>query len=319
MTSIRRLEDHQLSVIQPLFNEVFRHPISLDLLRWKYGGNNGESWIVEEEAGNLKPLVHCGVFYRDILYWGNKARAAQVVDIIAAPKTRGLTRYDSPFGRLLRTILSNETSPANPAGIAFGFPSGRAGRLTEYVGAGKAVDQLYELEFHPDQHKSGLRYRSIKTLTPPEAAQLETLWSAMRKDLEDFAVGIHDTAYIQKRYINHPENAYTLLLFESRWFRRTVGFAVIGPGNERRELLDIVCALRHIPEIISALQTWQKETATNALHLSLTHHFTELLRPLAVRCEPTQFRILCNPFTPPDCLASFENRWWLTGGDTDYR
>jgi hypothetical protein len=314
---IRQLQDHELGLLQPLFEIVFKHGVSLELLRWKYAGQRGEPWVVAGADGLA--TVHCGLYFRIVMFQGVQLRVAQLVDLMALPKAQGLSRTDSPFAVLMRAILASLPRADNPAGIAFGFPSERAMRLGERMKVYRSVDRVMELEFAPVRCRSGARHRVLSGVGAADVGRLNKLWQKMSRSLSDFAVGVRDAQYVQQRYLAHPERAYTLLLIESRWLKTPIGLAVVGPGDERRELLDVVCDLKDAPEVIGAAQGWLMETAGKALSFLLTERFARQLAPHAVRCEPTQFRIMGNPFSPAACLAALEGRWWLTGGDTDYR
>lgn len=77
---IRRLQDEELVTLLPLFEEVFKHSISLELLKWKYADQRGESWVVEDENGRI--VMHCGLGFRTVLIGGEKVQAAQLMDLI---------------------------------------------------------------------------------------------------------------------------------------------------------------------------------------------------------------------------------------------
>jgi len=316
---MRRLSEDELTLLQPLFEAVFKHSVSLALLRWKYADGRGESWLLESADGQA--LVHCGLYFRDVLVQGGLTRAAQLVDLMALPKTRGLTRADSAFAVLMRKILADLPRLDNPQGMAFGFPSDRAMRLGEHMGVYRAVDCLMELEFAPVHvtRSIKLRWRALDAINASDASVLDGLWRRMSCDLAEFAIGVRDVRYLQQRYLAHPEKRYTLLLVESFWLRTPIGLAVIGPGDDRRELLDVVCAWKNVPEVIGVAQRWLAEKSGKTLVFSLTEHFARQIASLAVRCDVTQFRIMGNPFSSAACLDSLKGRWWLTGGDTDYR
>ena len=320
MTTARRLHDAELASIQPLFQQVFGHPISQRLLTWKYAFGRGESWIIEEMPAHPDPTVHCGVFFRHVLLAGKTIKAMQLVDLMAAPKTTGLSRNDSPFGILLRTLLTQPPTPENPHGVAFGFPSDRAMRLAKNLGVAQADDQLMELELAPARRRlSLLNYRVEKNLTTDDDDQITRLWSKMRHDLRDFAVGVHDPNYIRYRYIDRPEGDYTLLLVESRWFRKPIGLAVVGTHTSPPELLDIVCPLDHGEDVLITLQRWMADNRIEQLRFSLTSTFARRFAGLATGIHETQFRIMGSPFAHPESQALLAGKWWLTGGDTDYR
>jgi len=314
-----RLHEGQFEQIQPLFQRVFGHSISRKLLDWKYADGRGQSWIVAAAPDNTEPAVHCGVFFRHILLDENPVKAMQLVDLMAAPKTSGLARKDSPFGILLRAVLTQPPLPENPHGIAFGFPSDRAMRLAENLGVAQADDHLMELELAPARRLSLLTYRVLRDLSAGDEDKIARLWAKMRDDLRDFAVGVHDAAYIRYRYIDRPEGSYTLVLVESRWRRTPVGLAVIGMQSPQPELLDIVCPLGHGEDVLVTLQRWMADNRIELMRFSLTRTFAQRFAGIATRLSETQFRIMGSPFAAPEAQVRLAGKWWLTGGDTDYR
>jgi hypothetical protein len=313
---VRCLADEALALIQPLFEATFKSPVSLDLLRWKYAQGRGASWTIWQDDFLL---MHCGLCFRDILLQGYKTQAAQLVDLMAAPKQAGLSRDVSPFNVLMRHILASLPSAENPHGIAFGFPSGRAMRLGEHAGVYCSVDEWMSLEFAPAQMTIGPRVREIKSWGGAEVAVLNALWTRMRGSLAAYVVGIRDAEHVRQRYLRHPDKKYLLMRVESRWRRVPIGLLVIAPGPGTHELIDVVCSIDDFAEVILAARRWLGQTHGKKMTLLLTAHFAMEFAALATQCNTTQFRIMANPQTSAATLDQLKQRWWLTGGDTDYR
>lgn len=314
----RRLGEDELPWLQPLFDSVFNHPVSLDLLRWKYASGHGESWAAGL-ANVERPLLHCGLLFRDILFHGEARQAAQLVDLMAEPKQTGLSRAQSPFTLLMRHLLAQLPGPRNPEALAFGFPSERAMRLGEHNGVYCAVDHWLALHFTPCQQLVGPRLRAWRATDAGELALADGLWQRMREDFTDAVLGVRDAAYLHWRYLAHPERQYQIFVVESRWRRCPVGLAVLAPGSGAREIVDVIGAWDDLPEILLALQRGVAEHGASTLNLLLTAGFAASLAPFANTCQTTEFRIMANPDSPEVALAKLRGRWWLTGGDTDYR
>jgi hypothetical protein len=316
MITIRSLADDELALLQPLFLSVFGTPISLDLLQWKYARGRGSSWTIWQQ-NNL--LLHCGVCWREVLLQGNRLRVAQLTDLMAAPKQSGLSRHEAPFTQLMHQLLAQLNLPDNPDAVAFGFPSARAMRLGEHAGVYCAVDHWMGLGFLPRQLRWGPRIREISTWSERDRAAVQAFWVAMQADMADFVVGVRDMAYVEHRYLKHPDKSYRLLMVESCWRRQPIGLVVVGPGQGEFELLDVICAWNDVPDALLAAQRWLHDIQGRRLTLNLTSHFAERLSKMADSCEPTDFKIMANPFSPQSTLQKLKHRWWLTGGDTDYR
>ena len=316
MNGVRCLGDDELVLMQPMFEAVFKSPVSEALLRWKYAQGRGAAWTVWQE-GVL--LLHCGLFFREVLLKGKPTQAAQLVDLMAAPKQSGLSRHGSPFTVLMRHVLTSLPCPRNPTGLTFGFPSGRAMRLGEHVKMYACVDDWMSLEFKPIDSTSGPSVRVVENWCASDDKFVNVLWDRMRDDLAEFVVGVRNSDYIRQRYLAHPEKKYVLMQVNSRWWRRPIGCVVLNSAHGQYEILDLICALDDMEEVIEALQRWLHQADGQLLTLLLTSTFANKLAPLAVQCQATQFRIMANPHMPQSVLAQLNQRWWLTGGDTDYR
>lgn len=315
MNVIRRLGGDEFGIIRPLFESVFGQPISQDLLDWKYAGGRGESWAAL--SGDRVPILHCGVWFRNVLDAGEPVRAAQLVDLMAAPKLSGLTRTTSPFTQLMRSILATLPCEENQDGIAFGFPSDRAMRLGEHVGVYRSVGNISKLTFAPNERR--VSFSLYDRLDAIGDDIIERLWQKMSVDFVDHVIGIRDAEYLMQRYSRHPEKRYQFLLSCSRFTRRPLGLAVVRSDSQRVELLDIVGPRKAFPEILATCRHWMAQSNKQGATMLLSEPFATQMTAMSDRHEATEFRIMANPFSPASTLSSLNNRWWLTGGDTDYR
>ena len=314
--NLRRLAGQELSDLQPLFLAAFGHALSPRLLAWKYAAGQGESWLAESADG--QPALHCGLLFRNIRLAGETHRAAQLTDLAALPKMSGLTRNNSPFFHLMRHLLHTLPRPDNPAGLAFGFPSDRAMRLGEHLGVYRAVDQLVDLVFTPLRPlRLGLRCRVLEQL--PEERITERLWASMAKSLPELAVGVRDPHWLHWRFAAHPENRYRFIALQGALSRRTLGLAILRPGNDITTLTDLLAPADALPDMLNALSAWLPQAGCRELHFSLTSRPSLPLAALASRCTPSEIRIMANPLSPTALLDRLHNAWWLTSGDTDYR
>jgi hypothetical protein len=314
---LERLAEKGLVRIQPLFASVFGHGISTALLNWKYAEGRGESWVAHL-VGEASPQVHCGVCFRELTIDGAMVRAAQLVDLMAAPKAMGLTRKGSPFARLLKHILERLPQQFDPTGIAFGFPSGRSMRLAEYCGVAVEVDRWLEMQLRPVRVSGAPSLREWGGGNG-DIALLGLAWSRMRASLQGAVLGVRDEAYLRHRYLQHPEHAYLIMVVESAWLGRPIGIVVLRRHAQQYELLDLLAAWDDMPTMLMAVQNWLAQTGVDSAILCLTEGFSRQLAPFVSSVRSTEFRIMGNPFCSADTLHAISNRWWLTGGDTDYR
>lgn len=315
MIALRTLATSEQLKICPLFEQVFGHPITPALLHWKYGDERGLSWVAESADATL--LMHCGVYFRDVLCFGEPVRAAQLVDLMAAPKPSGLSRQQAPFPLLMQKLLTSLPSATNRAGLAFGFPSERAMRLGQLAGVYAALDDWLELRFTP----AGDGVFSCATMVEPLAhsATIDKLWQDMRRDFPDAVLGVRDASFVAQRYVGHPEKDYVFLLIHSRWGARPLALAVISQQTGNWEIMDLIGAWNDLPAALTACRGWLRRAAGERLSLMLPAGFARCLAPFAQSCAKTQFQIMANPMTATPLMQRLPGAWWLTGGDTDYR
>jgi len=314
--SINKITNSDILCIKPLFETVFKVSVDLDLLHWKYGQERGISWGV---WANDLLLLHCGLFFRNVFFQEKCIQGAQLVDLMAAPKQGGLTRGQSPFGLLMSHVLETLPGPRNPEGLAFGFPSARAMQLGERLGVYASVDDCYELEFQPRVSRYGAQAKQTDTWSESDIATVNRLWNRMRVELASFAVCERNFDYIHRRYLSHPTKKYALLIVRSRWRRTPLGLAVLNLEHEKYELLDAIGAQEDLPDLFSAVQQWISKLYNRSFFMMLTSTFSRHFESLADQVRPTQFRVMANPRMPSASLDRLNQRWWLTGGDTDYR
>jgi len=313
------LSPRDINVIRPLFKEVFGHEVSPAMLSWKYGEGRGTCWIGRDQEGEL--LIHCGIFHRRVLVGGRSQRIAQLVDLMASPQMHGgLSRKKSPFYLLIAPLLATIVTADNPGAWAFGFPSNRAMRLGEHLGVFRTIDRMHELTFAPLPLRYP-RYNFVKLLdfSGNNGQILRRLWGEMANDLRGGVVGVRDPEYLHQRYLNHPEKQYEIYLVQSSWLRYPLGAFIIHRDGENIELMDIIAPLRQVPRMVLAARGWMYNNNGQQLRLWLASTHVDLLADQAISSAPLEFRIMANPSTPHEELQRFDQCWWLTSGDTDYR
>ena len=316
---VARLTPAEQGLMQPLFAATFGHPISAALMRYKYAPGQGYSVGVWDAEDRL--IAHCGVFRRRILMGGLPRDAVQLGDLMGSPRGRAhLSRHGSPFFLLMDHVLGQLPQPDNPEALAFGFPSDRAMRLGEALGVYVQCDTLFQLEY-PAAAPGGMfadGALEIAAWSDSVARHLNAAWAAMAADFREDLIGVRDARYLSRRYFKHPGRGYRLFRMVGFW-QRTLGFVVLKPQGATWELMDMVGPLKYLPRLISAARRLVGPLGGETLMLWLTGRWAERLGEGAARCTPLEFRIMANPRTPQAVRDRFNQRWWLTSGDTDYR
>jgi len=330
---VARLTPAEQGLMQPLFAATFGHPMSEALMRYKYAPGQGYSVGVWDAEGRL--VAHCGVFKRRMLMGGVPRTAVQLGDLMGSPQGRQhLSRRGSPFFMLIDHVLSHLPQPDNPEALAFGFPSDRSMRLGEALGVFVQCDSLVQVEY-PAAAAGGLfadRALEVTAWSDAVARHMDAAWAAMAEGFREDLIGVRDAQYMAWRYFKHPGQGYRLYRIVSPWLKRTVGFVVLKPNGSIWELMDVVGSVDNLPRLITAArrligrgQTSDGGLSPNrpngglSLMVWLTGRWAERLGEGALSRTLLEFRIMANPRTPQAVLARFNQRWWLTSGDTDYR
>jgi hypothetical protein len=320
---ITQLTSSDLVALQPLFLRVFKQPISMALLDWKYGqvssekGTGGESWVSADDASPRLPRLHCGLLFRNLHWHGAIHRGAQLIDLMAAPKETGLARDSSDFHQIMQHVLQRLQHPEGL--IAFGFPSDRALRLAIKLGVSTNIDQLYRLTWTGQSRKaSWLRVGKIVQLTSLDSSVCQGLWEPMRASLNAYCVGDRTYAHLHYRYEQRPEKSYEFLLLMRPFSSKPLGLAVLSKDGASREILDIVACKHDYPRVIDGLRSWATQRGVDSLHLYATTSVVTELAGSNGTVEATAIRIMASPFESAETLAKLKNNWWLMGGDTDY-
>lgn len=316
-TRVLHVEDRP--AIRQLFQKVFRNDLSDAMLEWKYGDGRGTSYGVFSDEGRL--LAHCGIFYRSVLADGQLRSIVQLGDLMALPgRHGGLARDGSPFALLIQKVLADLPGPANPDGLAFGFPSDRAMRLGEHLGLFTSIDTMWELSFVPlSSSWTTDRCTAIRPSDKLFAPVADRLWQQMAAGLGGSLIGIRDAAYLKQRYFSHPVNSYCCYLVSSRWLGRPLGMLITRMDGPECELLDIIAAPSNMTRLLQTARGQMAAWGVDVMKLWLTKRNVGLLSPQAEVVKPLEFRIMANPFSSNGHPERFAGRWWLTSGDTDYR
>ncbi len=141
----------------------------------------------------------------------------------------------------------------------------------------------------------------------------------MAEALPDQVIGVRNWSYLQYRYLQHPINTYDLYLISSRLTGTPVGIIVIRILDDAVELLDIIAPPRRVATLVHCVRrlTWNLGKAE--AYAWITTQNANLLTGNVGKITPTEIIIPHNCWTPGIPSSELVNRWWLMGGDTDFR
>lgn len=338
---IARVDAARAAEARALFERVFGYPISEKQWEWKYGAGRGHG-IGAWRDGRM--VAHYGGLRREILLRGRRAFASQSCDVMVEPAERGTLSRQGPLFLTATTYLEREIGPQAANTLGFGFPSERAWRVGERLGlyggpAGRILSLSWRAlrtravsiaELRPMGGPGVLRgiaalVRACTNSTRPldlvraaDRAFVDRCWAAMAADLPDAIVGIRDAAWLDYRYRAHPATRYEIIGVTGGLLRRPLGVVVLRRLPESVELLDVVARPARIAELVICARRIVRRWDLPVLHAWVSENIARWFGADAAVSDPAVKVPHC-AWTEGPPIAEVAGRWWLTGGDADFR
>lgn len=307
--------------MRALFSEVFGHEMSEAHWQWKYGDGRGVG-IGVWRAADDKLIAHYGGTSRDILFFGQPARAFQACDLMVGTSERGSFTRKGPAFLATATFLEHELGYGAPHLLGIGFPTERAYRLPELLGlyAG-SIGIIQELVWPTETPQVSLFWKmcEISLETQEEISLADACWKSMAADLSNRVVGVRDAAYLRYRYFGHPDKHYRIFAVRRRFGFQLAGIFVVRVDSaERCELLDTIGPVAKIPLLVRYAQQVAKDVGCRELFLWAVDNIVLDFDPCPT-IKGLQVIVPGNGWTFGPTNESVAGKWWLTSGDTDFR
>lgn len=336
-----RIVGERQAQMRALFAAVFGHPMSEAHWQWKYGAGRGLGVGVWQAPRPVPPqgddappgasmrlVAHYGGTTREVRYFGQSALAFQACDLMVAPSARRALTRQGPVFLVAATFLEHELGYGARHLLGIGFPNERAYRAPVHLGLYRDVlARIHEVTWPALQARPSvrLRLRDLPPNAPRADAQMNACWALMQASLGDFIVGVRDARYLRHRYFAHPDHSYRVIVVQRRLSARVEGLLVLrriddgGALGARCELLDAVGALHSMPVLVHHARRVAAHWGCTRLSAWLAGH---LLAHFCLPADATAVDIGVlvpgNAWTAGPPIESLKERWWLTGGDTDF-
>lgn len=320
--------------MRTLFAAVFGHEMSAEHWQWKYGDGRGvgigvwQKTAIPGEAFGSKLVAHYGGVTRDLVYFGQPARALQCVDVMVAEAGRGTLSRRGPMFLATATCLEHDIGYGTRHLVGYGFPNLRAYRLPEQLGLYALVGRMVEVSWPVLNARPALRL-AIRQLQPSDAdadKKMDSCWLAMQASLGEFIVGVRDAAYLRHRYLAHPDKSYQVHVVQRRFGGSPLGLLVLRVADDmtgrgrRCELLDVVCALQWLPLMIHHARRIAAAQHCDSLFFWGSDNLLPVLAlPPQAEVVDLQICVPANYWSAGPGAEVQRDKWWLTGGDTDFR
>ena len=299
-----------------LFEATFAYATTARHFRWKYRDANHPGIGLRDESGKL--IAFYGGMPRQINFCGEPATAVQVGDVMVHPAAQGILSRNGPFKRSCCTYIERAIGHGRPYLLGFGFPEKRVMQLAEKQQLYVCVDEIHELSWDA----SANRPRLLAATRPLEQAHnpsIDRLWAEMAPHFADAIIGIRDAVWIENRYRQHPDAPYSLWLVQHRLTRKPLIAFVLREREESIELIDLIGPPAHFTLAVDAARRHAAQRGKPRLIAWTTLGQLKRWQLTGAHSQDTGVRVPLSIVTPGPSPDSVRNRWWLTGGDTDFR
>jgi len=298
-----------------LFNDAFGHSTSAAHWQWKYRFAASPGTLVLDGD---RAVAFNGGMPRKAYIQGALETVVQMGDVMVAPDQRGILTRRGPFYLSVMHFFKAQVGPGKNYSLAFGFPNARHARLGVKQGLYCQVDKIVQARW-PARAGRSLMLGS-KQLEAAQLTLIDPLWAQMQADTKTLAICVRDAQWIEHRYFNKPHQDYIVLRVFHRLTRQTRGVIVLKPqGDDGVEILDIIAPQKHFPSLINIAQM-----ATHRLGQKWLFGW---FSPQAIRwseatgpiIEETDVVIPGSAVNDETWSLRVKERWWLMGGDTDFK
>jgi len=316
---LRLLEQNQAPEMLALFEKTFNHAMSPATWKWKYGSESGREIGIWRDH---QLIAHYGGIGRDILLFGEPQTAVQIGDVMVDASERGILIRKGPFYLMASTFLERFIGFGKPYLIGFGFPNERAMKVAERLGLYAEVGRMTEFAWQPlpKLPKWGTRLHPVENSDDDWAINaVNECWRQMVSDLQEAIVCIRDWHYLQRRYLNHPNQHYQVAAVKNRFGEKIHGVLVMRHDADGCEIVDIIAPLAKIPLLVTHARRLGGIAGGKRLTCRITENFAAHFAATGGVQQSLNIRIPANAWSYGPKPDTLRNCWWLMSGDMDFR
>ena len=316
---VAKVSDIPEADITELFQEAFDHPLDLEMWRWKYSLSSTPGTAITE---NGKLIAFNGGTPRQGLIFGQPENLVQLGDIMVSKKARGILTKKGPFQLAVSHFLEQNIGPDKLYSLGFGFPNIRAFKVglkqNLYCPIDKIIDVSWASTSPLEQQNFSIEEIDTKSADLTSAlTEIDTLWQCMKEDTTDIAIGSRDSHWIKHRYIDKP-NADYLLYFIKGDAAKGLLILKQHPNNEI-ELLDIIAPHKQANNLIMAAKIIAQSKNCGRIYAWCTPSSLAWFKESKPSVKETDIIIPGSNVNNPSHAMRIKGKWWLLGGDTDFR
>jgi len=300
-----------------LFEQVFHKQVSPAVWLKKYQNSLG-ACRVAETAKSIEAFY--GVVERFGYLSGERVRFGQACDVMVSTRARNSLGRAGVFYQMAREFIEQHVGIGKSFDYAFGFPNERAYKVAEKLGLYRKADHIVELRW--SVAKPLLRRYGWRSIARADRELVSRFWSEMLSDIGELAVGERSFERLDERFGLGETDDYKVIVLYTRFTGKVIGVAVIKfySSESRAELLDIIAPRRNVPKIVAAVGTYAASHGLTAIFCWATPAAAVWLKDAPVDEEiPTEVIVPTANLSDKSYRNDITGKWWLLGGDTDFR
>jgi lipopolysaccharide transport system ATP-binding protein len=299
-----------------LFRESFGHEVNEAQWRWKYRDARPMGCGVWRDG---VPVAFYGGMPRPIEFMGTSAMAVQIGDVMVHPQQRGVLTRTGPFFLSTATYLEKMIGVGRPYLVGFGFPSRRHLRLAHKLDLYDEVDQVTELRWPGAEMPADWVLERLDFSAPETGRELDNLWDSMRIELAHFIVPVRNAARWTYRFDKHPARPYEAWWIRRKADSRACAAMVIKRDGAHIELMDWIAPPTLGSEVVACARGLVQEAGADHLMGWYSSSIASLIAGADGVAHAIGVGVPTSTWTPGPDKSTLQGRWWLTGGDTDFR
>lgn len=317
--TVRLTQKTDLSGVLELFSRAFGSQMPTERWRWKYAHAPCWGTLVERDG---RTVGFFGGMPRQFTLHNKTLLGVQIGDSMVDPDQRGiLTRRGPMF--LSASAYFDRMELLHPgARFAFGYPSQRAIGIGRRLGLYREIDKISVMQWQIQEPR-----RSIMTPTrrindwPKQRQQkaVTSLWQAMRTSWPDLLLPVRDWAWLQHRYLDHPEHSYELLLVSSRLTDQPKALAVVRAHPDHLEFLDYVGPAQGVALALRAARMHAVNLGLPVVRGWFSQHLTRIFNVGQPTVHDSGIVVPTNLWGRAQVADVLTSPLWLMAGDSDFR
>jgi ABC-type polysaccharide/polyol phosphate transport system ATPase subunit len=299
-----------------LFQLCFGHAMSRQQFQWKYAATELAGMGV---YSGERLVAFYGGSPRAVMMQGHSVLAAQIGDVMVHPEERGVMSRHGPFWLACASFLEQMMGHDRPYALGFGFPNAKAMRLGERLRTYQAVDQMVEMNWAIPTLRPDAFARAALLSSVDEFA-VNTCWAAMLQSMPSSVLTVKNWAFVENRYLQHPSLRYITYLVRKRISGAPLGVVVLREtGDHDVELLDVIGSASVFTTLVRVALRHAHLKGRRRLFSWITQSHQQLLQVWRAQATAIDVWIPANAWTKGLTPDQLHNKWWLMGGDTDFK